>query len=127
MKRILFILSLCVISIDLMSQGTSTDCSRIFMQAYGKIKAFQKAGSQSLNVGYSLNIITNDDKSYTDKIELKMHSKKVKVISREVSLYQDQSTLVAIQHKNNTILLSRPIVCVSLSVYVCLSQCVSLC
>lgn len=105
-------LSILVIAVSLgplHSSAQHEKCSELFGIAYAKMKKRQAHQPSSLSMSYSVAVTLPDNETYTDRIEVKMHNKKSAVISKDVALYQDGSTLVAIRPAGNVIFLTRPL------------------
>lgn len=107
-KRIAFFIFFISVGATVM-RVAAQDCSVLFRQAYEKMRALRMSGSESMAVTYSVNVAARSGESHSERIEVKAHDKKSRIVSREITLYQDQHALVAIQHGSKSIFITKPI------------------
>lgn len=80
----------------------------LFKTAFAKMKEASTYATKGLSLKYNVTVLTAAGQQYSDNIALEMKDKRFKVISSDVSVFQDEKTMVVIQPAQKVIFMTKP-------------------
>ncbi|HYF68640.1 MAG TPA: hypothetical protein VD884_10910 [Ohtaekwangia sp.] len=109
MKQGRLVVAIIIVLLNWPAAGYTQDCLSVFRQAYGKMKNFSHDSHDGLLLKYSVHVETTTGENYSDFINLEMRQKRVKVVSSDFTVFQDEKTMVVIQPEAKVIFMTRPV------------------
>lgn len=89
-------------------KSQNEECMDLFNKAFGKMTDMSPSLTKGLSLKYAVTAETLEGETYSDNIDLNILNDKASIVSTDVTIFQDEKTMVTIRPESTTIFMTKP-------------------